>query len=304
LCFSLPWYEYDIEGDNEKFYYGDFGDNFEERFSSDYDSYYHDSANLSIIGYSFLIIISILFILEGRNNLISKFILNSIIRKPMPPDLTISTSILVIVLALLAIIPITLVIIGGMRFIGFSIMNQSTMDSFRFEGERNYTSISHGTQAGFAAAIIGIIIFCIIIILAYQIFTKLFSFTGFTGSKFIFISRLKKLGTLFLVLSVIGLISIPVLSLVNRDFESYYQFDSEIEHRSEGSYFFNDGSIHINAESSWGGGNELDDEFEDIDSNIWLIAWTLVIALLFSILLLFGLILFIFNKHPKVAHQN
>ena len=77
-CTSVSWFRTEFEGQSEDYYYGDFGGDFEEDMGNDEtDDYYKSSARNALIGFIFVFLFGIIFILEGLKNTFSNKIITA-----------------------------------------------------------------------------------------------------------------------------------------------------------------------------------------------------------------------------------
>ena len=309
LCFSTPWYSWEHEGDIETYYYGDFGENFEEDTYDEMDDYFHGSANLSLIGFLLIIFLSIILIIEGVTSVFSNFFSIHFFRQHPNSETNVSKSIFMLFIVLLMLIPICLSIMGGTRFIGFTSALQASEDSIVYEGEDFLeTEDNYGTTAGYSAAILGFIIFLICFYLIFKILSNITSSNDSDFNSGDYTRKIGKFALLFILLSVIGLVIVPVFSFMNLEYERTWQvnpaYSEELDGPTRTSFkvtsFNNDGMIHLLAKM--GKGDKVDDSIEDIEGDISLIAWSFVLILVVSIMTVFGIIFYRVGKFPKLSH--
>jgi hypothetical protein len=295
LTFSTPWFENEVEGDSESYYYADFGEDFEEEAGSRFDEYFHWSANVTIIGYIFIIILSGLCIFEVKKGKFSQFIFTRFLKNYTENGQTNITSFFIIVIVILMIIPVFLVIAGGVRFIGVTNMLQMERDSVKVLNEE-IPSETFGSTAGYITLIFGLIILGYCIYILYKEFSKIVEFNKLTIQKASFIKKLKIIGLLFVVLAIVGMITIPTFHFMSID--RYYVRDNVQEESN--TIYFHDYFINLWARSGYG--DDPDDAIENIDRDIGLIFWSLAIILIISLLLLFGILLYSFDKLPRFGN--
>ncbi|MCK5561173.1 MAG: hypothetical protein KAJ51_11285 [Thermoplasmata archaeon] len=295
VSFATPWIEYEREGDSETYYYGDFGENFEEDWGSDRDEYYHGTVNMVLIGYLLIIILSIFFIYDGITGRLTGFISIRIFKRAPEAEPRYSMSLFTIFIVLLLIIPMFLVMIGGARFIGYTSNLQASSDSIKGTNVEDF-DFAIGTTAGYFTLILGLILFFYCIFLVFRRFKNLETFNISKTSKLFYIKTIKKIGIFLMVLTVIGVISIPLFSFMDEEFKTSY--GDEYNYESTG--YHNDGMIHVWAQK--GSGDKIDDIVEDIDRDIAMVAWALTIVLVLSILILFGLCFYCVGMFPRGSH--
>lgn len=297
LCFSTPWFEREIDGDRETYYYGDFNENFEEDWGSEMDRYYNDSANFALIGFVIIILISILVIVEGIRGSISNFISRYILHIPLGTEPKLRQSAFIVIIILLLLIPITLTIVSGTRFIGITGMLQATTDSIQTESSTSDFSFS--SLAGYSVTIIGLIIFVLCLFFMIKNLFNLRLSSDQNYERRVYTNKMSKIALLFIVFSIIGFITIPVLSFMNLEYKQSINVD-EISQNYEVTTFYNDGMIHIDAER--GSGDEIDDLKEDLEWNISLISWMLLLTLIFCIIIILGILFYSVGRLSIGAH--
>lgn len=305
-CFALPWFELETEGDKETYYYGDFSENFEENFGSEMDEYYHDSANLALIGYGLLVLISILLLLDGWRGIISGFLTRKIFNISPEQDPVVTGRVTIIFVSLLILIPLAIGIIGGTRFIGVTSAMQASADSVKMDGQT--IDSESGTPAGFSVTIIGFIIFAICLYFIIKNLPDLNVSSDTNYERWEYSKKLSKFALILVIISFLGLVTVPILSFMEVEYKREINLDSTAEEYigdyTTGDFeyksIFNDGLIHVSAES--GSGDRFDDIIEDLDWNITLIAWSLALMLIISILVIIGIMFYNLGRYPKGSH--
>jgi hypothetical protein len=305
-CFALPWFEIETDGDQETYYYGDFGQDFEENAGNEMDEYYHGSANLALIGFGLLVLISILLILEGWRGFVSGFLTRRIFNISPEQDPALSSRVTIVLISLLILIPLAVGVIGGTRFIGVTSAMQASADSFKMDGQ-TFDS-EYGSPAGLSVTVIGFIIFAICIYFILKNVSDLNVSEDTNYERWEYSKKLSKFALILVIISFIGLVTVPILSFMEWEYKQEIDLgptaeeyvgdysSGDIEYKS----FFNDGLIHVWGQT--GSGGKIDDIMEDIDWNITLIAWALALMLIISILVIFGIMFYNLGRFPKGAH--
>jgi hypothetical protein len=307
LAISLlaPWYSseytYDNVTERNSYNYFDFGNEFEENEGAEFDDYYSGSALMAIIGFILILLIGFLLIYEGYTGKISNILARRFLKDFSESNYSLLQSIFLIFILLLLILPIILVTIGGTRFIGLTSMEQMSFDSF--SPQPDYTEQSYSTTAGWGSAIIGMICLLICLIILFKEFRLISYNTQSDQPKWEYLSKIRKFALIFLVLCIIALITLPLLSFMNhnisvtiRPYAELTGWESEYEYTG----YMNDGEISVVIEMISGG--TIDDIYENIDRDIGIIAWSLILIIIFSILAILGSFFFQVERFAKLSH--
>jgi sterol desaturase/sphingolipid hydroxylase (fatty acid hydroxylase superfamily) len=276
-CTSTSWFRTEFEDDSEDYYYGDFGEDFEENMGNDEaDDYYGGSARNALIGFVFVFLFGIIFILEGLKNSFSTRIINPLFKLSPTKDSALIRSIFIVVFLLILIVPVVFAMVGGARFIGFAHNWQISVEATEYIPAEEI-DVSFSTTAGYWVLGLGIFILMICLLFIIKEFPNIRSGDDLNESRYNHTKKLNKFALLILLISIISLVSIPLLPFLT------------LEEKYEG------------IEYEWNTDDGTRTESK-LDSDVGIISGALTLILLFAIASFFGMIFYRLNRFPRGSH--
>ena len=233
VVFSIPWMKFEITdydwqtGESSKeekeYKYKDFGDDFQEDMGSDdMDEYLHGSANFSLYGFLVILLAGIILSIQAFNgkvyDVLAPYLSSDFRSNPRHPEF------LKVLLAVTVVVVTLMVVVSGTRFIGFANSVNESEDA------------DIGVPAGWIVFIIGLVL---IILEMLYLFSKLSPIMEDYGDSYR--QTLHKYVSVMPLLSLVGLLVFSLFPVLNLEVD-----DEDGSRELE----FNDGLIHVGAESS------------------------------------------------------
>ena len=263
VVFSIPWMKFEITdydwqtGESSKeekeYKYKDFGDDFQEDMGSDdMDEYLHGSANFSLYGFLVILLAGIILSIQAFNgkvyDVLAPYLSSDFRSNPRHPEF------LKVLLAVVVVVFTLMVVVSGTRFIGFANSVNESEDA------------GIEVPAGWIVFIIGIVL---IVLEMLYLFSKLSPIMEDYGDSYR--QTLHKYISVIALLSLVGLLVFSLFPVLNLEVDGE-DGSRELE--------FNDGLIHVGAESS---------SQKDIDSDLGWMAFFLWCCFSVSLIALLGL---------------
>jgi len=289
ICFAVPWYTFNIEDEKDSYRFDEMEDKLEEDLlSNDFVNYLTDSAKQVIMGYISVLLLGILLFIEYKKGSVSNFLCK---RLPWLHQGTVSSDFAVLVLiSLLTVIPVSLIIRGGMRVVGFSRMMEITGNSAMGDNEDGIV-FSIGSPAGIIVTVISLILLAIVLFLIFTKLQHIVSDGELNVGRDKYLRSNQKMLAVILAITLAGMAVFPALAVLKLEIDSsYFDFSS----------YENDGSVSIIGNAMSGG--EEDEIYESMGAHLSMVNHLFMLTVIICVLALLGILLYRCGWHERPSH--